>query len=124
MEAQGKIEIIDLDIDKDFQIMNDLFSTEKDEEIPLVLEEETYCIDSNLVGEKLLSRPKLVFMNKENVQRVVNVKSKEVKVAGRSKNRNSDDISSYSECEKCSKKYKSDVNLTYLCQDPLNTLLI
>ena len=48
-------------------------------------------------------------MNQENVHRVVTVDSKEVKVDGRSKKRNSDDLSGYDECEKCSKKYKSDV---------------
>ena len=110
MEAQGKMEIMDLDIDEDFQIMDDLFSIEKDEEIPLVLEEETLCcFESNLVGEELLSIPKLVFVNEENVQRIVTVESKEVKVAGSSKKRNPDDLSSYNECEKCSKRYKSDV---------------
>ena len=63
MEAQGKMEIMDLDIDEDFQIMDDLFSIEKDEKIPLVLEEETLCcFESNLVGEELLSIPKLVFV--------------------------------------------------------------
>ena len=54
-EAQGKMKIMDLDIDEDFQIMDDLSSIEKDEEIPLVLEEETlWCFESNLVGEELL----------------------------------------------------------------------
>ena len=98
MEAYSKIEIMDLDIDKDFQIMDDAFSIEKDEEITLVLEEKTlYCLENNLV-------------NKKNIQRVVTaVESKETKVAGRSKKRNSDDLSSYYECEKCNKKYKSDV---------------
>ena len=33
---------MDLDIDEDFQIMDDVFSIEKDEEMTLVLEEETY----------------------------------------------------------------------------------
>ena len=42
MEAYSKIEIMDLDIDEDFQIMDDVFSIEKDEEMNLVLEEETY----------------------------------------------------------------------------------
>ena len=42
MEAYSKIEIMDLDIDEDFQIMDDVFSIEKDEEMTLVLEEETY----------------------------------------------------------------------------------
>ena len=42
MEAYSKIEIMDLDIDEDFQTMNDVFSIEKDEEMTLVLEEETY----------------------------------------------------------------------------------
>ena len=61
------------------------------------------------MGEELLSIPKLVFVNEENIQRVVTVESKETKVAGRSKKRNSDDLSSYYECEKCNKKSKSDV---------------
>ena len=43
MEKQGKIEITGLDNDEDFQVMDDVFSTEKDEKIPLVLEEETLC---------------------------------------------------------------------------------
>ena len=42
MEAYSKTEIMDLDIDEDFQIMDDVFSIEKDEEMTLVLEEETY----------------------------------------------------------------------------------
>ena len=110
MEAYSKIEIMDLDIDEDFQIMDDVFSIEKDEEMALVLEEETLCcLEKNLVGEELLSIPKLVYVNEENIQRVVTVESKETKVAGRSKKRNSDDLSSYYECEKCNKKYKSDV---------------
>ena len=61
------------------------------------------------MGEELLSIPKLVFVNEENIQRVVTVESKETKLAGRSKKRNSDDLSRYCECEKCNKKYKSDV---------------
>ena len=44
MEAYSKIEIMDLDIDEDFQIMDDVFSIEKDEEMTLVLEEETYVV--------------------------------------------------------------------------------
>ena len=64
MEAQGKTEIMDLDIDKDFQIMNDVFSIEKDETLALVLEEETLCcFASNPVLEESLSIPKLVFVN-------------------------------------------------------------
>ena len=113
MEAQGKIEIMDLDNDEDFQIIDDVFSIEKDEEIPLVLEEELLCgFESNLDEEELLSIPKLVFVNKENVHRVVTVNSKEIKVAGRRKKRNSDDLSGYNDCEKCSKKYKLDVFFT------------
>ena len=101
---------MDLDIEEDFQIMDDVFSIEKDEEIPLVLEEETLCgFESNLVREELFSIPKLVFVNEENVHRVVAIGSKEIKVAGRSKKRNSDDLSGYNECEKCSKKYRRDV---------------
>ena len=66
MEAQGKIEIMDLDIDEDFEIMDDVFSIDKDEEIPLVLEEVTLCgFESNLVGEELLSIPKLILVNEE-----------------------------------------------------------
>ena len=61
------------------------------------------------MGEELLSIPKLVFVNEENIQRVVTVESKETKLAGRSKKRNSDDLSRYCECEKCNKKYKSDL---------------
>ena len=92
IEAHGKIEIMDLDIDEDFQIMDDVFCIDNDGEIPLVLEEETLCcLESNLVGEELLSIPKLVFVNEENIQCVVTVESKETKVAGRSKKRNSDD---------------------------------
>ena len=65
-EAQGKIEIMDLDIDEDFEIMDNVFSIDKDEEIPLVLEEVTLCgLESNLVGEELLSIPKLVLVNEE-----------------------------------------------------------
>ena len=128
MEAYSKIKIMDLDTDEDFQIMDDVFSIEEDEEITLVLEEKTlYCLENNLVEEELLSIPKLVFVNKKNIQRVVTaVESKETKVAGRSKKRNSDDLSSYYECEKSNKKYKSDVffkktrhqmqGLTYLFQ--------
>ena len=52
MEAQGKIEIMGLSIDEDFRIMDDAFSIEKDDEIPLVLEEETCDFQSNLVGEE------------------------------------------------------------------------
>ena len=92
IEAHGKIEIMDLDIDEDFQIMDDVFCIDNDGEIPLVLEEETLCcLESNLVGEELLSIPKLVFVDEENIQCVVTVESKETKVAGRSKKRNSDD---------------------------------
>ena len=92
IEAHGKIKIMDLDIDEDFQIMDDVFCIDNDGEIPLVLEEETLCcLESNLVGEELLSIPKLVFVNEENIQCVVTVESKETKVAGRSKKRNSDD---------------------------------
>ena len=88
MEAQGKIEIIDLGIGEDIQVMDDVFSIEKDEEIPLVLEEETLCgFESNLVGEELFSIPKLVFVNEKNVHRVVIIDSKEIKVADRRKKR-------------------------------------
>ena len=88
MEAQGKIEIIDLGIGEDIQVMDDVFSIEKDEEIPLVLEEETLCgLESNLVGEELFSIPKLVFVNEKNVHRVVIIDSKEIKVADRRKKR-------------------------------------
>ena len=41
---EGKIEIMDLDIDEDFEVMDDVFSIEKDGDIPLVLEEETLCM--------------------------------------------------------------------------------
>ena len=68
--------------------MDDAFCIDKDGEIPLVLEEEICCHESNLVGEELLSIPKLVFVNEENIQRVVTVESKKTKVVGRS---NSDD---------------------------------
>ena len=84
---------MNLDIDEDFQIMDDVFSIEKDEEIPLVLEEETLC-SSNLVRVESLSILKLVFVNEENVHCVVTVESKKVKVTGRSKKRNSNDLSS------------------------------
>ena len=79
MEAYSKIEIMDLDTDEDFQIMDDVFSIEEDEEITLALEEKTlYCLENNLVEEELLSIPKLVFANKKNIQRVVTaVESKE-----------------------------------------------
>ena len=88
MEAQGKIEIIDLGIGEDIQVMDDVFSIEKDEEIPLVLEEETLCgFESNRVGEELFSIPKLVFVNEKNVHRVVIIDSKEIKVADRRKKR-------------------------------------
>ena len=88
METQGKIEIIDLGIGEDIQVMDDVFSIEKDEEIPLVLEEETLCgFESNLVGEELFSIPKLVFVNEKNVHRVVIIDSKEIKVADRRKKR-------------------------------------
>ena len=110
MEGQGKIKIMDLGIDEDFQVMDDVSTIEKDEEIPLVLEEETLCgFESNLVGEEIFSIPKLVFVNEENVHGVVTFDSKEIKVGGRSKKRNSDDLTVYNECEKCSKKYISNV---------------
>ena len=54
--------------------------------------------------EELFSIAKLVFVTEENVRRVVTIDSREIKVAGRSKGRNSDDLSGYNECEKCSKK--------------------
>ena len=55
---------MDLDINEDFQIMDDALSIEKDEEIALVLEEETLCcFESNPVLEESLSIPKLVFVN-------------------------------------------------------------
>ena len=79
---------MDLDIDEDFQIMDDAFCIDKDGEIPLVLEEEICYHESNLVGEELLSIPKLVFVNEENIHRVVTVESKKTKVVDRS---NSDD---------------------------------
>ena len=44
---------MDLDIDEDFQIMDDVFSIEEDEEISLVLEEETLRgFENNLVVEE------------------------------------------------------------------------
>ena len=90
--------------------MDDVFSKEKNQEIRLAVEEESLCsFESNLVGEELFSIPKLVFVNEENEHRVLTIDSKEIKVAGRSKTRNSDDLSGYNECEKCSKKYRSNV---------------
>lgn len=91
--------------------MDDVFSLEKDEEIPLVLEEEPLCcFESNLVGEESLSIPKLCGTHEEeNIQRVATAESKQAKIAGRSNKRNSDDLSSYNECKKCNEKCKSYV---------------
>ena len=81
---------MDLDIDKDFQIMDDVFSIEKDQEIHLVVEEETLCgFEYNVAGEELFLILKLVFVNQKNGLRAVTIDSKEIKLAGRSKKRNS-----------------------------------
>ena len=57
------------------------------------------------MGEELFSMPKLVFVTEENVRHVVTIDSKVIKIAGSNKHRNSDDLSGYNECEKCSKKW-------------------
>ena len=59
--------------------------------------------------EELFSIAKLVFVTEENVRRVVTIDNREIKVAGRSKGRNSDDLSGYNEYEKSSKKYRLDM---------------
>ena len=93
--------------------MDDVFSLEKDEEIPLVLEEEPLCcFESNQVGEESLSIPKLCgthIILEENRRKIYSVLLLLKVIAGRSKKRNSDDLSSYNECKKCNKKCKSDV---------------
>ena len=86
MKAQGELEVMNFDIDKYFQFIDDMFSIEKDEDIRLVLEEETLCrLESNLVRDESISIPKLVFAKEENVHFVVTVESEEAKVTGRSK---------------------------------------